>query len=400
MLAKTTGYLYSTFMATISSSSIAGTGSPAQASAATRGRGAVANVLHRFDSVARVADPVDPHPGDEAAPVWRTTVQPEQARRLISRNVSPDIPFDAAVNPYRGCEHGCVYCFARPTHAYLGYSPGLDFETRLVAKTNAVEALRAEFARPGYIVSPINIGSATDVYQPIEREWRLTRGLLELMRETGHPFSLVTKNALVERDLDILQELAQRNLAAVYISLTSMDNTLSSKLEPRASAPWRRLRTISTLAAAGVPVGVLVAPVIPFITDEHLEHIIDAAAQAGASSAHYTVLRLPYEVKEIFEAWLALHFPDRAQRVLHRIEDMRDGKRNDPRFGSRMRGTGIWADLLRQRFELALRRSGMTRRRLPLSCDLFVPPKAAAPAGIRRNPHSVACETVQFGLFD
>ncbi len=388
-------------MATLNCSSIAGTGSPAKTSAATRGRGAVANVMHRFDSVARVAHSDDWQNGEGAEPTaLRTTVQAEQARRLISRNVSPDIPFDAAVNPYRGCEHGCIYCFARPTHAYLGYSPGLDFETRLIAKANAVEVLRAELARPGYVVSPINIGSATDIYQPVEREWRLTRGLLELMRETGHPFSLVTKNALVERDLDILRDMGQRNLAAVYISLTSLDNVLSSKLEPRASAPWRRLRTIRTLADAGVPVGVLVAPVIPFITDEHLEHIVQAAAQAGASSANYTVLRLPYEVKDIFQAWLEQHFPDRAQRVLHRIEDMRDGKRNDPRFGSRMRGTGIWADLLRQRFDLALRRSGMSRHRLPLDCHLFVPPKASVPSGSRRIPSSVACETVQFGLFD
>lgn len=388
-------------MATFNSSFIAGKRSPANASAATRGRGAVANVMHRFDSVARMAHCDDWQDADSAGVVaLRTTVQTEQARRLISRNVSPDISFTAAVNPYRGCEHGCVYCFARPTHAYLGYSPGLDFETRLIAKTNAVEVLRAELARPGYVVSPINIGSATDIYQPIEREWRLTRGLLELMRETDHPFSLVTKNSLVEHDLDILRDLGQRNLAAVYISLTSTDNALSSKLEPRASAPWRRLRTIRTLANAGVPVGVLVAPVIPFITDEYLEHIVQAAAQAGASSANYTLLRLPYEVKEIFQAWLKQHFPDRAQRVLHRIEDMREGKRNDPRFGSRMRGTGIWADLLRQRFDLALRRCGMSRHRLPLNCHLFVPPKATVSSGSRRIPSSMACETVQFGLFD
>ena len=338
-------------------------------------------------------------PSDTPAAL-RTEVEVEQARRLISRNVSPDIPFDTAVNPYRGCEHGCVYCFARPTHAYLGYSPGLDFETRLIAKQNAVQVLRAELARPGYVVSPINIGSATDGYQPIEREWRLTRGLLELMRETGHPCSLVTKSALVERDLDVLRDLARDNLVGVYVSVTSMDNVLSSKLEPRASAPWRRVRAINTLANAGVPVGVLVAPVIPFITDEHLEHVLQAAGQAGASSASYTVIRLPYEVKDIFQDWLHAHYPDRAERVLHRIEDMREGKRNDPRFGSRMRGTGIWADLLRQRFELALRRFGLNRHRLPLNCELFVPPVAATAPGTRRTPHSVACETVQFGLFD
>lgn len=388
-------------MATINSSSIAGTGSPANASAAIRGRGAVANVMHRFDSVARVIHRDGWHEDEGAAKVApQTTVQTEQARRLISRNVSPDIPFDAAINPYRGCEHGCVYCFARPTHAYLGYSPGLDFETRLIAKTNAVDVLRAELARPGYVVSPINIGSATDVYQPVERVWGLTRGLLELMRETSHPFSLVTKNSLVERDLDILRDMGRRNLAAVYVSMTSLDNALSGKLEPRASAPWRRLRTVRTLADAGVPVGVLVAPVIPFITDEYLEQIVHAAAQAGASSANYTVLRLPYELKDIFQTWLEQHFPAAAQRVLHRIEDMREGKRNDPRFGSRMRGTGIWADLLRQRFDLALRRSGLSRHRLPLASHLFVPPKASVAPGPRRIPSPVACETVQFGLFD
>jgi len=391
-------------MATLDYSSSVGTTFPANAPTALRGRGAVANVMHRFDSVSRVAlDDGWTHgdEGDDTAPVvFRTVVESEQARRLISRNVSPDIPFDAAVNPYRGCEHGCVYCYARPTHAYLGYSPGLDFETRLIAKQNAVAVLRAELARPGYIPSPINIGSATDVYQPIERDWRLTRGLLELMRETGHPCTLVTKNALVERDLDVLRDLARDQLVAVYVSVTSMDNLLSSKLEPRASAPWRRMRAIRALADAGVPVGVLVAPVIPFVTDEHLEHVLQAAGQAGARSASYTVIRLPYEVKDIFQAWLLAHYPDRAERVLHRIEDMRDGKRNDPRFGSRMRGTGIWADLLQQRFELALRRFGLNRKRVPLNLDSFVPPVADTASGTRRTPRSVACDTVQLGLFD
>jgi DNA repair photolyase len=311
-----------------------------------------------------------------AAP--KTTVTAEEARKILSRNDSPDIPFDVAVNPYRGCEHGCVYCYARPTHSYLGYSPGLDFETRLVAKANAVEALRAEISRPGYKPSPINIGSATDAYQPIERDWRLTRGMLELMLETRHPLTIVTKNALVARDLDLLAALAEQNLVVVYMSITTLDADMARTLEPRAAAPWRRLEAVRSLTAAGVPVGVLVAPVIPFINDDAMEHILQESKAAGAHYASYTVIRLPWEVKTLFEDWLNAHFPDRAQRVLHRIEDLRNGRRNDPNFGSRMRGTGIWADLLRQRFAVATRKLGLNRHRLALDCDRFLAP---APAG-------------------
>ena len=420
-------------MASIDHSFPAGSGSPAAAPAALRGRGAVTNVRHRFQSDERVqvddgwsasglpADFVDPVPDfssdassslteraagfpgkdDAATPAAsgrssriapiipivpdqrrepaapKTQVTAEAARKMLSRNDSPDIPFDVAVNPYRGCEHGCVYCYARPTHAYLGYSPGLDFETRLVAKANAVEALRAELSRPGYKPSPINIGSATDAYQPIEREWRLTRGLLELMLETRHPLTIVTKNALVARDLDLLAELARRNLVVVYMSVTTLDAAMARSLEPRAAAPWRRLEAVRSLTDAGVPVGVLVAPIIPFINDESMEHILEAAKAAGAHYASYTVLRLPWEVKTLFEDWLHAHFPDRAQRVLHRIEDLRSGRRNDPNFGSRMRGTGIWADLLRQRFSMAARKLGLNRSRLQLSCDQFMPPAVA-----------------------
>ncbi|OZI75168.1 radical SAM protein [Bordetella genomosp. 12] len=441
----------------------AGYGSPAAAPAASRGRGAVTNVRHRFEQVEREAfddgwfggddtavaldpslDDIQDEPrrvaaggssdddvseahlsgasaaaADAALPeavglpqsatqryipvmaVPRTTVRPEQARKLLSRNDSPDIPFDVAVNPYRGCEHGCVYCYARPTHAYLGYSPGLDFETRLVAKANAVQALRAELARPGYKVSPINIGSATDVYQPIERTWRLTRGLLELMAETRHPLTLVTKNALVERDLDLLSTLARDRLVTVFISITTLDADMARTLEPRASAPWRRVETVRKLAEAGVPVGVLVAPVIPFINDESMESILEAAAAAGAGSASYTVVRLPWEVKEVFETWLHTHFPDRAQRVLHRIEDMREGKRNDSSFDTRMRGTGIWADLLRQRFQLATRNLGLTGMRPELVRDLFVPPVIAqAVRRGRQNATDAAREAGQMALFE
>jgi DNA repair photolyase len=330
-----------------------------------------------------------------------TTVAVEQARRLLSRNDSPDVPFDRAINTYRGCEHGCAYCYARPTHAYLGYSPGLDFETRLVAKANAVDALRAELARPGYRVAPVNIGSATDVYQPVERSWRLTRGVIELLAQTGHPLTVVTKNSLIERDLDLLQPLARRNLVAVYISVTSLDSELSRILEPRASAPWRRLQTVRTLADAGIPVGVLAAPMIPFINDEFLERIVESAAQAGAYYASYTVVRLPWEVRPVFEQWLQAHFPDRAERVLHRIEDMREGKRNDPRFGSRMRGTGIWSDLLRQRFDMAVRKAGLNRQRLQLDTHQFIPPAPVSPSaspgpGFAHGPAPAR----QLGLFD
>lgn len=388
----------------------AGSGSPAAAPAALRGRGAVTNVRHRFQRDDRVqvddgwsasglpADFIDsvpdnaPDVGDAARssarpsvipilpdtrcapPAPKTTVTAEEARKILSRNDSPDIPFDVAANPYRGCEHGCVYCYARPTHSYLGYSPGLDFETRLVAKANAVQALRAELSRPGYKPSPINIGSATDAYQPIERDWRLTRGMLELMLETRHPVTIVTKNALVARDLDLLAALAQQNLVVVYISITTLDAGMARTLEPRAAAPWRRLEAVRSLTDAGVPVGVLVAPVIPFINDESMEHILQEAKAAGAHYASYTVLRLPWEVKTLFEDWLNAHYPDRAQRVLHRIEDLRNGRRNDPNFGSRMRGTGIWADLLRQRFAVATRKLGLNRTRLSLDCSRFMPP--------------------------
>jgi DNA repair photolyase len=422
-------------MARTDHSVFAGSGSPAAAPAALRGRGAVTNVRHRFQRDDRsAADPADepalacneadapglrpvsapvprsaavsvpiyPVSGDDDAARPVTSVAVEQARKLLSRNDSPDVPFDRAINTYRGCEHGCAYCYARPTHAYLGYSPGLDFETRLIAKANAVDALRAELARPGYRVEPINIGSATDVYQPIERTWRLTRGVIELLLETGHPLTIVTKNSLIERDLDLLQELASRKLAAVYISITSLDADLSRTLEPRASAPWRRLQTVRKLADAGIPVGVLAAPMIPFINDEFLERIIGEAAQAGAYYSSYTVVRLPWEVKPVFEEWLQAHFPDRADRVLHRIEDMREGKRNDARFGSRMRGTGIWADLLRQRFDMAVRKAGLNRQRLQLDTRQFIPPAPFSASSASAGPafaHGPA-PARQLGLFD
>jgi DNA repair photolyase len=378
-------------------SAFAGSGSPAAAPAALRGRGAATNVEHRFTDASR--QPLDDgwH-ATGAAPAPVTSVKPETCRAAIARNDSPDISFTQAVNPYRGCEHGCAYCYARPTHAYLGYSPGLDFETRLVAKANIVDALRAELARPSYRPSVITLGSATDAYQPIERQWRLSRGILELMLATRHPVAIITKNALVERDLDLLQELARQQLVAVYFSVTTLDAAMARTLEPRASAPWRRLQAMRRLADAGVPVGVSAAPVIPFINDEYLERILEAARDAGAQRAFYTVLRLPWEVREVFERWLVTHFPERAERVLHRIEDMRGGRRNDPRFGTRMTGTGIWADLIAQRFQLAVRRLGLNVERHALDVRAFTPPSRAP----RQGPAPATEEGVprQLGLFD
>ncbi|MBU4612707.1 PA0069 family radical SAM protein [Achromobacter sp. GG226] len=357
---------------------------PRSAAAPVRGRGAVANVAHRFQRDER--EGVDDgwasgFETDEVLPPLRTTVREEQARRLLSYNVSPDIPFDRAINPYRGCEHGCTYCYARPTHAYLGYSPGLDFETRLVAKVNAVAALRTELAARGYRPGTVTIGSATDPYQPIERDWQLTRGVLALLDETRHPVVVITKNALIERDLDLLTSLAQRRLVMVFFSIPTLDAAVARTLEPRASAPWRRIQAIQRLSQAGIPTGVMVAPVIPFITDDQLEHVLEAAAQAGAGTAGYTTLRLPFEVREIFTEWLHAHFPDRAERVLARVEDLggarnERGERASSRFGSRMKGEGIWADLFAQRFALATRRAGFGRRRFDLDTSQFIPPAA------------------------
>lgn len=345
-----------------------------------RGRGSVANVAHRFEAETRVGfdDGWGPDTAsstlDEAEPPRLPTVTvTERARRIISHNDSPDIPFDRAINPYRGCEHGCTYCYARVNHAYLGYSPGLDFETRLIAKENAVEVLRQELGRRGYRPAVISIGSATDGYQPIEREWRLTRRILELMDATSHPVTIITKNALVERDIDILARLASRKLASVFMSITTLDATMARQIEPRASAPWRRVACLKKLSDAGIPTGVMVAPLIPFITDSTLEQVLVAAGEAGASQAGYTVIRLPHEVREVFEAWLQAHFPDRASRVLHRIRELNGSGQES--FHTRMRGSGIWAQLLAQRFAVAARKAGLQLRSRPeLDTTRFVPP--------------------------
>jgi DNA repair photolyase len=338
----------------------------------------VSNLAHRFESVQRFAD-ADNAPEDYDLPPLATTVTLETARSIITRNDSPDIGFDRSINPYRGCEHGCIYCYARPTHSYLNLSPGLDFETRLVAKSNAAELLRKELAAAGYRPDLVMVGVNTDAYQPIERELKLTRGILEVLTDARHPFGLVTKSSLVERDLDLIGEMAALQLASVSVSITTLDATLSRILEPRAASPQRRLRTVRALAAAGVPVCVNLAPGIPFINEPEIESIIDAAADAGARNAHYTLIRLPWEVGPLFEEWLKAHFPDRAQRVMNRIREMRGGRNYEAEFGRRMTGAGTWAQLIAQRFRRASMRHGFSDAWPTLRQDLFVPPRTARP---------------------
>lgn len=353
---------------------------------AIRGRGAATALAHRF--ARDVREPVDDGwthdpwagDGDDAAPALVTRVHQETARSAICANDSPDIFFELSVNPYRGCEHGCIYCYARPTHSYLNFSPGLDFETQIVAKPNIAELLRRELAQPRYVPRLINIGSATDCYQPVERDLLLTRSLIEVMRDARHPFSLITKSSGVERDLDLLAPLAAQRLVAVYVTITTLDAALARRMEPRAAAPHRRLRTIRTLAEAGVPVGVSVAPQIPFITED-MEQVLEAARDAGARTAFYTVLRLPWELDALFREWLAVHYPQRAARVLARVQDLHhlsDAQRNAGTtyasdFATRMKGTGLWADLLRQRFAATCRRLGLNRERVELDLSQFRP---------------------------
>ncbi len=310
-----------------------------------------------------------------------TEVIEEAARSILSRNQSPDISFDISINPYRGCEHGCIYCFARPTHSYLNLSPGLDFETRIVAKVNAAECLREELAKPKYEPRPLVLGTATDAYQPIERRLGITRRIVEVLAECAHPFSIVTKSSGVERELDLLAPMAAKGLVSVYLSVTTLDNDLARILEPRAAAPARRLRTIRTLAEAGVPVGVSVSPIIPFINEPELEQIVEAAVAAGASSAFSIPLRLPWEVNPLFQDWLARHFPERQERVMARVRDMRGGKDNDARFGTRMTGEGVWAELLRARLRRVARRYGLRTERRPVELSLFSPPAKPSPQG-------------------
>ena len=350
-----------------------------------KGRGAASWVPGRYETATVHAcddgwDSLQARDDTDPAPHPDTRVHEESARGIVSRNSSPDVGFSQSVNPYRGCEHGCVYCFARPSHAYLGLSPGLDFETRLFAKTNAVERLRAEFSRKGYRCAPIALGINTDAYQPIERRYRITRSLIEVMAECRHPFSVVTKSALVVRDLDLLAPLARQRLVTVHFSITTLDNRLSARMEPRAAAPHARLRAMRALAEAGVPVGVLVAPVIPAINDHEPEAILEAAREAGARSAGYVLLRLPHELGEVWEEWLRLHYPDRAAHVMSLVRQMRGGRNYDSAFGRRMRGQGPLADLLAQRFARARRRLGYTG--LPeLDTGAFRAPQAQGAQG-------------------
>jgi DNA repair photolyase len=345
-----------------------------------KGRGAASNPEGRFESIAKTREDDGWHRDEEPAPRPETRVTEERARSIISRNDSPDIHFEQSINPYRGCEHGCIYCYARPSHSYLNLSAGIDFETKLFAKTNAAELLRNELSRPGYKPSPINLGANTDPYQPIERRYRITRSILEVLAEHRHPCTIITKNGLIERDLDVLVPMARANLVHAFVSVTSLDNRLAATLEPRASAPHRRLEAVATLNEAGVPCGVMVAPIIPMVTDRHLEHIIERAAAAGAKGAGYTILRLPYELKDLFREWLDLHVPERAAHVMSLIRQMRGGRDNDPNFGSRMRGEGEFAELIRQRFALACRRHGLARGRdIVLDASKFSPPRAESP---------------------
>jgi DNA repair photolyase len=341
-----------------------------------KGRGAPSNPQGRFERVARESVDDGWFPDPEDAPGRpATAVTEERARSIVSRNQSPDIPFDASINPYRGCEHGCVYCYARPSHAYLDLSPGLDFETKLYAKTNAAELLRAALSKRGYRPTPINLGANTDPYQPIEKRYRVTRELLEVLAEARHPCTIITKSAMVERDLDLLAAMARDGLVAVLVSVTSLDNRLSAKLEPRASAPARRLRAIASLAAAGVPVGVLVSPVIPAVTDVDLEEILAQAAAAGATRASYALLRLPHEVAPLFREWLDEHLPERASHVMSLVQQMRGGRDNDARFGTRLRGEGVFAELIARRFRIAVRRAGLDQGEgFRLREDLFRAP--------------------------
>lgn len=346
------------------------------ASGALRGRGAATNPANRFQRFEVVPEDDDGSAVEDGRAVpLETTVTPEPVRTVLTRNDSPDVPFDRSVNPYRGCEHGCVYCFARPTHAYLDMSPGLDFETRILCRPEAPRLLRRELGRPSYRCEPIALGTNTDPYQPAEKSWRITRGILELLAETAHPFSIVTKSALVLRDLDLIEPMARSGRAAVFVSITTLDRALARSMEPRAAAPRRRLETMRALAEAGVPVGVLASPIIPGLTDHELEAILEAGAAAGATMANYLVVRLPHEVRELFIDWLERCHPTKAARVLARIRAVRGGRLNDPRFGSRMRGEGPFADLLLRRFELASRRLGLRRRRrLELDVTGFRPP--------------------------
>ncbi|HBF31042.1 PA0069 family radical SAM protein [Rhizobium sp.] len=338
-----------------------------------RGRGASLNPSGRFERLEReVVD--DGWNSLEELPPFRTETQVERPKTVISRNDSPDLPFDRSVNPYRGCEHGCIYCFARPTHSYMGLSAGLDFEAKLFAKPDAPKLLARELSKPGYKPRTIAIGTNTDPYQPIEKEWRIMRQLLEVLMEADHPVAIITKSALVLRDIDILAKMASRGLAKVGISVTTLDRKLSRVMEPRAATPTRRLEAIKALTEAGIPTSVLASPLIPALNDHELERILEGAQAAGATEASYVLLRLPLEVSPLFRDWLLQHYPDRYRHVMSLVRSMRDGKDYDADFGKRMKGSGPYAWQISRRFEMATKRLGLGRRSMQLRDDLFVPP--------------------------
>ncbi|APG46757.1 radical SAM domain-containing protein [Phaeobacter porticola] len=343
-----------------------------------KARASLSNAAGRFD-MARAA--VDDgwgsleDSGDAAVPIKiETDIRMEQARTLISYNKSPDLPFDRSINTYRGCEHGCIYCFARPSHAYLGLSPGLDFETRLIARPNAAEVLRRELSQPRYKVAPMAIGTNTDPYQPCERDLGLTRACLEVLRDFSHPVAIVTKGTLVERDIDVLAALATRGLVRVGVSVTTLDPDLSRRMEPRAPSPARRLATIRRLSDAGIPVRIMTSPIVPGLTDHELEALLAAGAEAGADAASWIMLRLPREVSELWQEWLAEHVPLRAEKVMARLREMHGGRDYDPRWGLRMRGEGPYAEVIANRFKAACKRLGLIQKSPVLRCDLFTKP--------------------------
>ena len=342
---------------------------------ARRGRASLSNRTNRFERLVREAFDDGWGLEEEIGPT-RTEVRDEKIGRVITRNTSPDLSFDRSINPYRGCEHGCIYCFARPSHAYLGHSPGLDFETRLIARPGAAEALARELRAPSYRPDVIAIGTNTDAYQPIEKDRGIMRDILSVLAAHDHPVAIVTKGTLIERDIDILGPMAERGLVRVGISVTTLDPSVSRKMEPRVPAPARRLRSIERLSAAGIPVRVMISPVVPGLTDHEIEPILERAAGAGAVAASSIVLRLPREVADLFREWVEEAYPDRARRIMGRVRELHGGREYDPEFGTRMRGQGEWAQLFRQRFTIACRRHGLDRTLAPLRTDLFrVPPR-------------------------
>jgi len=346
-----------------------------------KGRGAGSNVVSRFVELKREAVD-DGWEQAERSPL-RTELFTDNSRTIISHNDSPDVPFTASINPYKGCEHGCSYCFARPTHTYLDLSAGLDFESKIYCKPGAAPLLETELARPRYTPQVIALGANTDAYQPVEREMRITRSILEVLKTHHNPVAIITKSALVERDIDLLAPMAEMNLVRVFVSVTTLDRELGRRLEPRAAAPQRRLETIRRLQQAGIPVGVLMAPIIPVLNDNEIEQLLGECAAAGADSASYVILRLPHEIKDLFIQWLQEHYPLKAEHVMNRIRDLRGGREYHSEFGERMRGSGQYAELIAHRFSLACKKQGLNRRRLELDCSKFrVPPKSGDQMGL------------------